>query len=383
MSDRNISNIILVGFMGTGKTSVGICLAETLGMSFVDTDNLIEKDSGMIISDIFSKMGEDYFRDLESSIIERVSKLERQVIATGGGAVKREKNLQNLKSSGIIFCLHASPEVILQRTSGYDHRPLLQVDDPISKINEILKEREQFYAKADYRIDTSDLTVEQVVEKIQSIFMVANMIEIKNKINTLAEKYTRNLIEKIDQRMFEMESDDNSHYLIYNVLGITNGEGKLIDQFQNKGRFLYNYAGLFLEEAVTLCFEEAFSNVKRKVRIPNKYGSKPKTFEIDCLVNNEAFEIKWRDATTDGDHITKEHTRLKNIKESGYHPIRIMFYFPNRDQAIIIQETLKTIYTGIGGDYYSGIEAWSFIKMKTGIDLKRILEEIAENKLNR
>jgi shikimate kinase len=139
-------------------------------MTFVDTDDLIEKDSGMIISDIFSKMGEDYFRDLESSVIERVSKLERQVIATGGGAVKREKNLQNLKSSGIVFCLYASPEVILQRTSGYSHRPLLQVDDPISKINEILKEREQFYTKADYAIDTSNFSIEQVADKIHNIW---------------------------------------------------------------------------------------------------------------------------------------------------------------------------------------------------------------------
>jgi len=170
MSDMKADrNIVLIGFMGTGKTSVGIRLAEMLGMTFVDTDDLIEKDSGMIISDIFSKMGEDYFRDLESSIIERVSKLERQVIATGGGAVKREKNLQNLKSSGIVFCLYASPEVILQRTSGYDHRPLLQVDDPISKINEILREREQFYAKADYRIDTSELSIDQVADKIHNI----------------------------------------------------------------------------------------------------------------------------------------------------------------------------------------------------------------------
>jgi shikimate kinase len=370
-------NIVLVGFMGTGKTSVGIQLAEMLKMQFIDTDDLIEKDSGMSISDIFAKMGEDHFRDLESKIAEKASKLENQVIATGGGIVKREKNIENLKKTGILFCLDASPKIILQRTSGYDHRPLLQVDDPISRIHDILKEREPFYAKADYRIDTSELTVDQVVEKIQ------NILKVRSKIIALAEKYSKDLMESIDQRMVDMESDDNAHYLIYNVLGITDNEGKLIDQYQNKGRFLYKYAGSFLEEAVILCFEETLSNVKRKVKVANKFGTRPKTFEIDCLVDNEAFEIKWRDATTDGDHITKEHTRLKNIKESGYHPIRIMFYLPNRDQAIRIQETLKTVYTGIGGNYYSDIEAWSFVKMKTGIDLKRILEEIAEKNAKR
>ena len=168
--EKDRKNIVLVGFMGTGKTSVGVRLAETLKMQFVDTDNLIEKDNGMSISDMFSKMGEDYFRDRESSIIEKVSKLDGQVIATGGGAVKRGENVNNLKANGIMFCLHADPEVILQRTSGYEHRPLLQVEDPISRIQEMLKEREPFYAKADYRIDTSDLNIGQIVNRIANIY---------------------------------------------------------------------------------------------------------------------------------------------------------------------------------------------------------------------
>ena len=180
---RGKINIILVGFMGTGKTSVGVRLAEILKMQFVDTDDLIESDSKKPISDIFSQMGEEYFRAKESSIIESVSRLDNQVIATGGGAVKREININNLKSNGIIFCLYASPEIILQRTSGESHRPLLQVDDPISRIKEMLKEREPFYAKADYIIDTSDLTIEQVVEKIQDIFVGVKMT--KERLNQI------------------------------------------------------------------------------------------------------------------------------------------------------------------------------------------------------
>ena len=150
----------------------------------------------------------------------------------------------------------------------------------------------------------------------------------EEKIKLLAKQYSETLKQKIDERVIEMESDDKSHYLIYQVLGISDKEGKLIDVYQNKGRFLYKYAGSFLEEATILCFENNFPNAKRKVRIENKIGKKPKTFEIDCLVNKEAFEIKWRDATTDGDHITKEHTRVKNIKLHKYKPIRIMFYYP-------------------------------------------------------
>lgn len=181
-------------------------------------------------------------------------------------------------------------------------------------------------------------------------------------------------------RVTEMKKDDNSHYLIYRVLDVEFKESQLIDVYQNKGRFLYKYAGSFLEETTILCFEYASKNARRKIRIPNKTGAKPKTFEIDCLVGNKAYEIKWRDATTDGDHVTKEHTRLKKIKNAGYTPIRIMFYYPNREQAIKIQDTLRTLYLGVNGEYYSGNYAWDFVKNQTGVDLLSILENIADKK---
>ena len=203
---------------------------------------------------------------------------------------------------------------------------------------------------------------------------------IKEKIIKLANSYSENLKVKIDARVAEMKEDNNSHYLIYRVLGVTTNEGRLIDIYQNKGRFLYKYAGSFLEEATILCFENKFKQAQRKIKIPNKLGLKPKTFEIDCLVDNNAYEIKWRDATTDGDHITKEHTRVKNIKNAGFKPIRIMYYYPNRTQAIRIQETLKTVYAGLKGEYYFGDDAWNFIKNETGVNLLMILENIAKKK---
>ncbi len=196
------------------------------------------------------------------------------------------------------------------------------------------------------------------------------------KIKQLAKEYRQRLIKAIDKRLIEMEADDVSHYLIYQVLGISKKEGKLIDEYQNKGRFLYKYAGSFLEEATKICFKEGFPN-SNSLKIPNTHGKRPKTFEIDCLVENDALEIKWKDATTDGDHITKEHTRIKVISDAGYTPIRIMFYYPNRSQAIRIQETLKTVYKGVGGEYYYGDDAWCYVQNKTAIDLKKILEEIA------
>lgn len=117
-----------------------------------------------------------------------------------------------------------------------------------------------------------------------------------------------------------------------------------------------------------------------KIKVPNTMGNRPNTFEIDCLVGNSAHEIKWRDATTDGDHIAKEHTRVKVISEKGYVPIRVMFYYPQRAQAKRIQEALETLYKGIGGQYHYGDGAWNYIKEFTGIDLLNILEQIANSR---
>ena len=199
------------------------------------------------------------------------------------------------------------------------------------------------------------------------------------KIETLAEEYTSHLKTKIAERKEEMKQDDTSHYLIYRVLGISSNDGQLIDEYQNTGRFLYKYAGSFLEEAASLCL--AFKNPEgKKTRVENNQGQRPKTFEIDFLDRNNAIEIKWRDATTDGDHITKEHTRVKCIQSHGYNPIRIMFYYPQRVQARKIQETLKTIYAGVNGEYYAGDDAWAYIQEYSGYDLKAILTAIADKR---
>lgn len=199
---------------------------------------------------------------------------------------------------------------------------------------------------------------------------------IEQTIQKLALGYSNRLLAAIETRTVEMQADDVSHYLIYRVLGISIHEGQQIDLYQNKGRFLYKYAGSFLEEATKLCFKYA-SPDSGSLKIPNTMGVRPKTFEIDCLVGNDALEIKWKDATTDGDHITKEHTRIKVIAAAGYVPIRVMFYYLNRQQAIRIQQTLETLYQGLHGHYYYGDNAWDYVLQKTEVNLKAILEKIA------
>lgn len=201
--------------------------------------------------------------------------------------------------------------------------------------------------------------------------------DIVNKINELAFHYREELHKKIKERNEEIKNDNLDHTLIYKVLGISDEEGELIDKYQNKGRFLYNYAGNFLQDAAILCFKYKYNNVKEKYKVKNNLESKPKHFEIDCLIDNKAYEIKWRDATTDGDHIIKEHTRIKVIKSYGYTPIRLMFYYPNRKQSRKIQETIKTLYDGIVGEYYFGNEAWIHIHKTTGVNLLQILKDIA------
>lgn len=159
-------NIVLTGFMGTGKSKIGKRLAKKLRMSYLGTDELIERREKDSISAIFKKKGEEYFRRLETKVVKEVALLDNSVISTGGGVVLREQNIRLLKKNAFIVCLFASPEVILKRTKGDDNRPLLGVNNQKKRIEELLAIREPYYEKADFSIDTSTLSSEEVVGKI-------------------------------------------------------------------------------------------------------------------------------------------------------------------------------------------------------------------------
>ncbi len=159
-------NIVLVGFMGTGKSVVGKLLAKKLNMDFVESDEMIEIREKMPIKDIFEKKGELYFRLVEKEVVEEASQRKNVVISAGGGAIADEDNLKNLKNSGIIICLKASPETILRRTKDLKTRPLLNIPDPKKQIEELLQKREVYYSKADFSIDTDNLSIDEVVAKV-------------------------------------------------------------------------------------------------------------------------------------------------------------------------------------------------------------------------
>ena len=164
-----MKNIVLIGFMGTGKTTIAIEISHRLSMKYVSIDSLIEKRENRTINEIFTDSGEEYFRDIESAVIRDVACLDNQVIDTGGGAVLRDENVAYMKSSGILICLTADENTIMERTKKYKHRPLLNVEDPKRKIRDLIAKRAPYYAKADYEIDTSEFTMRQVVEKIVHI----------------------------------------------------------------------------------------------------------------------------------------------------------------------------------------------------------------------
>jgi len=164
-----MKNIVLVGFMGTGKTVIAKALSKKLNLKYVSTDDLIEKKENASIPDIFAKKGEKYFRKVEKDTVKEVSSTEGVVIDAGGGVIIDPENVESLKKKSILICLWADPEVILERTKRYTHRPLLNVDDPVAKINELLAFRKPFYERADYHINTSSMSIEGVIKEIEGV----------------------------------------------------------------------------------------------------------------------------------------------------------------------------------------------------------------------
>ena len=161
-----MKNIVLAGFMGTGKTAVGRELARKLGMRLVELDEEIEKAEGMTINEVFSRFGEPCFRDRETEMVKKFAGHDNVVISTGGGVVLREENMKALRESGVIVCLKATPETILKRTSASGERPLLNVDDPLKKIRDLLDYRQPFYDKADIIIETDSLSPAEIADEI-------------------------------------------------------------------------------------------------------------------------------------------------------------------------------------------------------------------------
>ncbi len=159
-------NIILTGFMGTGKSTLGRLLAKRIGYQFVDTDAAIEKRAGKTISELFRDRGEAVFRRLEAELAKELSRRQGLVIATGGGLVMNPGNVAALQQTGTIICLTASPDEILARVSKQgDIRPLLQEVEPKNKVIQLLQERQPVYGQFP-QLNTGGRTPEQLVDDL-------------------------------------------------------------------------------------------------------------------------------------------------------------------------------------------------------------------------
>ncbi len=164
---KDWKNIMLIGFMGAGKTYTGRELARLLKMQFMDMDDEIVKRAGMAINEIFARYGEDRFRDIETDVLRELSNKSGLVVGCGGGVVVKDRNLPLLKNSNLVVFLQASPEIIYERVKDDDSRPLLKVDNPMQRIRELLDLRMARYMEAaDLIIDTDGKTPLEVAEEI-------------------------------------------------------------------------------------------------------------------------------------------------------------------------------------------------------------------------
>ncbi len=168
-----VDNIILIGFMGSGKTSVGLQLAKRIGYRFKDTDELIVAKEGMEIEEIFRKYGEEFFRNLETAtLLTIVDNIDKTVLSTGGGIPIRDRNANLLRMMGHVIYLRTSRSTIINRLSGDTSRPLLQGENPSEKVEKLLSSRAPLYeSAADIIIDTDDKSIDELVDEILFYFI--------------------------------------------------------------------------------------------------------------------------------------------------------------------------------------------------------------------
>lgn len=174
---RDIRNVAIIGFMGTGKSTVGQLAACLMNYALVDTDELVEARAGGPISEIFVQQGEAAFRAIEARVIEQLSLLSKTVISTGGGVGANAQHLASLKHHSYVVCLWAPPEVIYERVRHHGHRPLLQVDDPMGRIRMLLEQRAPIYRQADLLLNAVDRNPREIARQLVHHYRLATLAE--------------------------------------------------------------------------------------------------------------------------------------------------------------------------------------------------------------
>lgn len=166
-----MKNLVLVGFMASGKTAAGKRVAEQLGLRFVDMDAVIEQRLGMSVSEIFEKKGEPFFRQQERALVQEFAGNQDQVIATGGGIVLDPGNVPDFSRTGVVICCWVDAAVAHERTRRSKHRPLLEQNpDRRARIESLLREREPLYRAIPLQIDVSAMTLQQQADELVRIY---------------------------------------------------------------------------------------------------------------------------------------------------------------------------------------------------------------------
>jgi shikimate kinase len=168
MDDKK--NIVLVGFMGTGKTATAKIVARRLEREFVDMDATIEQRTNRTISEIFHTDGEPSFRAMERALVQELSARNNLVVAAGGGVVINEQNVLDFNRTGVVVCLNASPQTILKRVKHDDKRPLLEEGDKACRIMDLLESRRALYRAIPYQVDTTYMTPETAADRVIEIY---------------------------------------------------------------------------------------------------------------------------------------------------------------------------------------------------------------------
>lgn len=167
-------NIILIGMMGAGKSTIAKELSKKLNYELLDTDEIIEKESNQTIPEIFNSYGENFFRKLEIETIKKLTQLNGKIISTGGGAFQDKENVKNLKKSGFVVYLQAPAEILYERIKNSTNRPLLFKKNPLNTINSLLLEREKNYQQAHSIIKTTNKSINQIADEIIQVYNANN-----------------------------------------------------------------------------------------------------------------------------------------------------------------------------------------------------------------
>lgn len=243
------NNIVLIGFMGSGKTTVGIRLSYRMRRVIEDTDKLIEKKEGKTIREIFAQDGEAYFRQAETAMLEELcGKLRGHILSVGGGTPVRQENRVLLKRLGTVVYFRVKPETVYKRLQNDTTRPLLQCENPLDKIKELLEARKEAYEScADVIIDVDDLTMNEVVDKV----MQSTRVKKDNKVNQgkkllVINGPNLNFLGIRDKNIYGAQ---DYNYLINLIQGKAKETGCRIDCFQS------NYEGAIIDRIQAAYFD--------------------------------------------------------------------------------------------------------------------------------